>query len=154
MKILIFAILLATTLTTMAQNGGQYPENNSVKLEWSGVNVKITNKQSCSSVIRPSGTADVKAKNTTNCGNSDYGQVELTLIATPLKFLSYGFTALGNNDVQAQFETAETVNVKTFNILASKDGVNYTVVGSIWADTIIPNRKYSIKVNCSSLNKQ
>lgn len=176
MKILIFALLLATTITTMAQNGGQYPENNSVKLEWSGVNVKITNKQSCSSVIRvsystvttditidgnsyyiltlPSGTADVKAKNTTNCGNSDYGQVELTLIATPLKFISYGFTALGDNNVQAQFETAETINVSHYNILVSKDGVNYTIIGVILADPDHPNRTYSTKVNCSSLNKR
>lgn len=178
MKHLISALCgLLLIFNSMAQNGGQSPENNSVKLEWSGVNaVKITNKQSCTSVIRvsysnvttditilgnsysilsvPTGTADVKAKSTTNCGGTDFGQVELTLQATPLKFVSYGFEPLGNNNVLASFETAETVNVKTFNILVSKDGVNYTTVGSIWADTVIPNRKYSIKVNCSVVNKQ
>lgn len=178
MKYLIFALCgILSILQGMGQNGGQYAENNSVKLEWAGANlVKITNKQSCTSVIRvsyssvtidetiagnsyyilsvPTGTAEVKAKNTTQCGNSDYGVVELTLQATPLKFLSYDFIAQGNYNVLAQFETAETVNVKTFNVLVSKDGVNYTTVGSIWADTVIPNRKYSIKVNCSFLNKQ
>lgn len=161
----------------MAQNGGQSPENNSVKLEWAGANqVKITNKQYCTSVIRvsysstttdvtisgnsyfilsvPTGTVDIKAKATTNCGGTDFGQVELTLQATPLKFVSYEFEPLGNYNVLATFETAETVNVKTFNILVSKDGVNYTTVGSIWADTVMPNRKYSIKVNCSVINKQ
>lgn len=178
MKYLISALCgLLLIINSMAQNGGQYPENNSVKLEWSGANaVKITNKQSCTSVIRisysnvnidvtisgnsysilsvPTGTADVKAKSTTNCGNTDFGWVELTLQATPLKFVSYEFEPLGNYNVLSTFETAETVNVKTFNILVSKDGVNYTTIGSIWADTVMPNRKYSIKVNCSVINKR
>lgn len=169
--------LLGTILmmTGMAQNGGQYPENNSVKLEWSGTSVKITNKQSCESVIRvsyaqstinmtipsnssvifmpPAGVAAVKAKNTTNCGDSDYGLVELTLTAMPVKFVSFDFQPLGNKEVLATFETAETSNVKMYRILISTDGVNYNVIDSVKADLVTPNRKYSIKTSALTFKK-
>lgn len=172
MKKLITALLATILMTTgMAQNGGQYPENNSVKLAWSGTNVIITNKQSCESVIRvmystvqtevtipgnssyifvlPLGVASVKAKNTTNCGNSDYGLVELDLTGLPVKFASFDFTALGNKEVLVEFETTETSNIRQYNVLISTDGINYRPIGIVWPDNVTPNRKYSIKINTS-----
>jgi hypothetical protein len=159
----------------MAQNGGQYPENNSVKLEWSGTSVLVTNKQSCESVIRvsyahsdvdltipgnssvlfmpPAAVATIKAKNTTNCGSSDFGQVELNLSAMPVKFVSFDFTPVGNKEVSVTFETAETSNIKMYYVLISKDGINYQRIDSIPADKVIVNRKYSIKVNTSTFKK-
>ena len=95
MRILILALLIGISINGMAQNGGQYPENNSVKLEWSGTDAKITNKQNIESVFRvaylqteveitipanssyihslPAAVATVKAKWITNGGNTDFG---------------------------------------------------------------------------------
>jgi hypothetical protein len=176
MKFLILALLGSFLISTgMAQNGGQYPENGSVKLEWVGTSVKITNKQPCESVIKvayaqtdvdltiagnssiifmpPAAVATIKAKCTTNCGNTDFGWVELSLSAMPVKFISYDFLAIGNKGVVVTFETAETSNVKQYNVLISTDGVNYRKLDSIKADLVTPNRTYSIKVNTSTFKK-
>lgn len=177
MKKLITALLgTILTMTGISQNGGQYPENNSVKLEWAGTSVKITNKQSCQSIIRvsysqssidltipgnssvifmpPAAVATIKAKNTTNCGNSDFGVVELTLTSMPVKFTSFDFQAIGNKEVLVTFETAETSNIKQYNILISTDGVNYIAIDTVKADKSAPNRKYSIKINITKLKTQ
>lgn len=176
MKYLFFTLLFGISTIGMAQNGGQYPENNSVKLEWSGTSVLITNKQSCESIIRvtysqssidltiagnssmifmpPAAVATIKAKNTTNCGNSDFGLVELTLIVTPVKFASFNFESLGNKEVLVTFKTAETSNIRRYDILISKDGVNYTAIDSVKADQVAPNRTYSLKINTSNFKKQ
>lgn len=176
MKNLITSLLgTLLMMTGIAQNGGQYPENNSVKLEWAGTSVKVTNKQSCESVIRvsyaqsevnltiagnssiifmpPAAIATVKAKCTTNCGNTDFGWVEISLTAMPTRFVSYDFTPIGNKEVVVTFETAETSNIRTFRILVSTDGANYHAIDSVKADAVTPNRKYSIKVNTSILKK-
>ena len=176
MKFLILALLGSFLIGTgMAQNGGQYPENGSVKLEWVGTSVKITNKQSCESVIKvtyaqssvdltipgnssiifmpPAAVATIKAKCTTNCGNTDFGYVELSLSAMPVKFVSYDFLAIGDKDVVVTFETAETSNVKQYNVLISTDGINYRKLDSIKSDLVTPNRTYSIKVNTATLKK-
>jgi hypothetical protein len=176
MKVLILALLGSFLISTgMAQNGGQYPENNSVKLEWAGTSVKVTNKQSCESVIRvsyaqsdvdltiaanssiifmpPAAVATVKAKATTNCGGTDFGWVELSLSAMPVKFVSFEFIPVGNKEVSVTFETAETSNIKVYYILISKDGINYQRIDSVPADKVIVNRKYSIRVNTSTFKK-
>lgn len=176
MKFLILALLGSFLINTgMAQNGGQYPENGSVKLEWVGTSVKVTNKQTCESIIKvsyaqsdvdltiagnssvifmpPAAVATIKAKSTTNCGGTDFGQVELHLSAMPLKFVSYDFTAVGNKEVLATFETAETSNVSKYYVLISTDGVSYHRIDSIKADQVTPNRKYSIKVNTANFLK-
>lgn len=176
MKFLILALLGSFLISTgMAQNGGQYPENNSVKLEWAGTSVKITNKQSCQSVIKvmyaqsevdltipgnssvifmpPAAVAIIKAKSTTNCGGTDFGLVELSLSAMPVKFVSFDFAPIGNKEVSVTFETAETSNIRAYYILISKDGINYQRIDSIPADKVIQNRKYSITVNTSPFKK-
>lgn len=176
MKKLILALFgTLLIMNGIAQNGGQYPENNSVKLEWVGTSVKVTNKQSCDGQIRltyastsvdvsitanssiifmpPAAIATIKAKALTNCGGTDFGQVELSLSAMPVKFVSFDFTPVGNKEVSVTFETAETSNIKTYYILISKDGINYQRIDSIPADKVIVNRKYSIKVNTSTFKK-
>lgn len=168
MKHLIFSLLgTILMMTGIAQNGGQYPENNSVKLEWSGTSVKVTNKQPCESVIQvsysqsdvdltipgnssvifmpPAAVATIKAKNTTNCGSSDFGWVELTLSAMPTKFVSFDFTPIGNKEVVVTFETAETSNIRSYRVLISTDGVNYRAIDSLKADASTPNKRLSPK---------
>ena len=158
MRILIFALFIGISINGMAQNGGQYPENNSVKLEWAGTSVKVTNKQSCESVIHvsyaqsdvdltiagnssvifmpPAAVATIKAKNTTNCGNSDYGLVELSLTAMPLKFVNFDLTNDYGTLCTVKFTVAEVDNVHHFNILVSTDGIIWTKKDSV---KTIPN---------------
>lgn len=176
MKNLITSLLgTILMLSAIAQNGGQYPENNSVKLEWAGTSVKVTNKQSCQSVIRisyaqsevdvtiagnsslifmpPAVVSTLKAKCLTNCGSTDFGWVELKLTAMPVKFVSFDFRALGNKEVLVTFETTETSHIRTYRILISTDGANYKAIDSVNADQITPNRKYTIKTNTSTFKK-
>lgn len=176
MKKVILALLGTILMATVTgQNGGQFPENNSVKLEWIGTSVKVTHKQACDGQVRlnystsdvdiaipanssiifmpPAGTATIKAKALTNCGSTDFGWVELSLSAMPVKFVSFDFEAIGNKEVLVTFETAETSNIKQFNVLISTDGVHYTIIDSVKADAITPNRKYSLKVNTSTFKK-
>lgn len=176
MKHLILSLLgTILIMTSMAQNGGQYPENNSVKLEWIGTSVKVTHKQGCDGQVRlnyatsnvdvaipanssiifmpPVGTATIKAKALTNCGSTDFGWVELSLTAMPVKFASFDFTPVGNKEVSVTFETAETSNIGRYYILISRDGINYQRIDSIPADKVIVNRKYSIRINTSNFKK-
>jgi hypothetical protein len=170
MKHLVCSLMMTFFIgSAFCQNGGQFPENNSLKMEWSGTSVKITNKQSCETVVKvvysqseidltiaanssmifmpPASVATVRAKALTNCGSTDFGWIELGLTAMPLKFVSFDFAAIGRREVVATFETAETSNVRIYYILASTDGVNYKRIDSIKADQVTPNRKYSIKIN-------
>jgi hypothetical protein len=106
-KSVIIAILALLTMTSYAQNGGQYAENNSVKIKQlvstvtGKIVIEVTNKQSCEANIRLSydnkkreklvATVDtfqipfpvsgkIQAKTETNCGFADFGQLELSVI--------------------------------------------------------------------------
>lgn len=173
MKHLIFALLLTIGINGMAQNGGQFPENGSVKLEYvGGGKVKVYNKQTCDAVIKvDDGVTDVdltipassfvlftisngltanftvKAKTTTNCGGTDFGNVELFIANLPLKFVSFNTTRISDTEFWVNFEIAEAVNVKQFNIKASPDGKVYKTITILFPDEIQPNKKYSVKVN-------
>jgi hypothetical protein len=102
MRKLILSLLMMITITAMAQNGGQAPENNSVKLEFAGFSqTKLWNKQSCEAVIRVkynntetdytiAGNSfvmiptplplKITAKTTTNCGSADFGLVQISAL--------------------------------------------------------------------------
>ena len=173
---LIFALLLAINISGMAQNGGQFPENGSVKLEYvGGGKVKVYNKQSCEAVIKVNDSQTeelltiasnswalfsisnglttnftVKAKTTTNCGGTDFGNVELFIASLPLKFVSFNTTRISDTEFWVNFEIAEAVNVKQFNIKASPDGKVYRTITILFPDEIQPNRKYSVKVNLAN----
>lgn len=115
MKNLIFTVItVVSTLCAVAQNGGQYQENNSVRLAHAGkigphYYDTLYSLQSCTSILKfdYNGTVqDVvipangyalmdlgivvagkrKARTTTHCGDTDYGWVELNLSALPLVF--------------------------------------------------------------------
>lgn len=158
-----------------AQNGGQFPENSSVKLEFAGYGkTRVYNKQSCESSIRityggtnwditvPGNSSQlvntpipgkITAKALTNCGSTDFGLVELTITAQllPVKFVSFKAVPKGQNRVLIQFEVAEATNVQQFNVELSIDGINWQTVTIIWPDDLQPNRTYSTIV---SLNKK
>ncbi len=171
MRILILALLIGISINGMAQNGGQYPENNSVKLEYiGGSKVVVTNKQSCTSVIRLNDSQTegditiagnssfiyilpinlttnirVKAKNTTNCGSTDFGWVELYLSSLPLKFIGFDLVNDYGPLVTVKFKVAEVVNVHHFNILVSTDGITWVKKDSV--KTILNGTIYSSVLN-------
>jgi hypothetical protein len=177
MKHLIFALLMGISFLGIAQNGGQFPENNTVKLEYmGGGKIKITNKQSfaCDFKVNDSKTdseiaipgnsthlyqlppdlltnINFKAKCITNNGLTDLGWVELFLSALPLKFVSLSTTRISGTEFMVNFEIAEATNVKQFNIKTSLDGKVYKVITIVWPDLIQPNRKYSVKINLSNI---
>jgi hypothetical protein len=162
MKHYILILSLLITMDGMAQNGGQYPENSSVKLEYiGGAKVVVSNKQSCTSVIRLNDSQTegditiagnssfiyilpanlttnirVKAKSTTNCGSTDFGWVELYLSALPLKFVGFDLTNDYGTLCTAKFTVADVVNVKQFYILVSTDGITWVKKDSV---KTIPN---------------
>lgn len=173
MRNLFVILLMLVTLSISAQNGGQAPENNSVKIEFAGYGqCKLINKQSCEAVIRVSynnstvnytvpGNSSIliptpvpgkiQAKTTTNCGAADFGNVEFTLTAAilPVKFISFKTSALSGNKVKVQFEIGEASNVKQFNIQVSLDGKEWTTVALVWPDNVQPNRLYEVIVDLS-----
>lgn len=172
--ILSLLVLILTISTTNAQNGGQAPENNSVKLEFAGAfQCKLWNKQSCEAVITvkynntttdytvPGGSyvmintpvpSKITAKTTTNCGSADFGLVELNITTTilPVKFVSFRTYALSGNRIKVQFEIGEAQNVKQFNVQISKDGRDWTTVALVWPDELQPNRVYETIVDLSN----
>jgi hypothetical protein len=162
MKHLILAPLIGISINGMAQNGGQYPENNSVKLEYiGGGKVKVTNKQAVTSIIRLNDSQTegdlsipansfalyilppnlltnihIKAKCTTNAGNTDFGWVELYLSSLPLKFVNFNLTNDYGTLCTAKFTVADVVNVKQFYIFVSTDGITWIKKDSV---KTIPN---------------
>lgn len=162
MKHSILALLIGISINGMAQNGGQYPENNSVKLEYiGGGKVKVTNKQSCTAIIRLNDSETegdlsiagnsfviyilpndlltnihIKAKSTSNCNSPDFGWVELVLSSLPLKFVGFDLVNDYGTLCTVKFQVAEVDNVHHFNILVSTDGIIWTKKDSV---KTIPN---------------
>lgn len=177
MKHLISALLTVISIVSMAQNGGQFAENGSVKLEYAGGGkVRVYNKQTCESVIRvnnsqtetdltipgnsfslyslPTGisTMLVKAKATTNCGSTDFGWAELN-VSMPLKFLSKSAKYLPYTDeLLVTITIADAVNVNRIELLVSVDeGHTFRTMGLVLPTFIIPNTPISYKIKCSDI---
>lgn len=144
-------------LNSFSQNGGLLNENNSLKIEYVGITpsgnpiIKATNKQPCTSNIRvlhgpdvrfkmievlasdtfvlPIGTCNVTAKNTTNCGVTDLGQVETNICTVlPLKFEGMSVRKINSSTVQVIFRIVELADHKLY-VQLSKDGVHFQRVG-------------------------
>jgi hypothetical protein len=176
-QLTICAFLLMATSMTMAQNGGQFPENGSVKLEYAGGGkVKIYNKQSCESVIKVndgmteallniSGNSyslftisnglttnfTVKAKTTTNCGGTDFGLVELFIASLPVTFTSINAQRISGNQFWVNFSIADPKNVKQYNVQRSVDnGRTWQTITVLWPEENATTNNYSIKVNLTN----
>lgn len=176
MKHLIFTLLMGLSLISNAQNGGQYSENGSVKLEYvGGGKVRLYNKQACDAVIRlndsqtetqlpvsansstlytlpPGTTMLVKAKTTTNCGGTDFGWVELNVV-TPLKFISKSVKYLSETDeLLITLVISDAYNVNRIELEISVDeGHTYRSMGIVFPQFIIPNKPISCKIKCSDI---
>lgn len=153
MKHLIIAVIAALcTLSTTAQNGGQYPENDNIRLEWAGkigLNYfeRIVNKKSCAVTIKveydgnitnitipansnymfdcgPVLLSNLKAKTIQlNCGSPDNGWVEFCLTAMSLRFVSSSATYdKGKDEVLVTFTVADVSNIDRIIVELSVDG--------------------------------
>ena len=176
MKKLITSLFLLIGIGAVAQNGGQTNENNSIKIEAFGITgdgspiVLVTNKNTCASdcqvfrgqdartktipplasdtFVLPSSTCRVTAKNLTNCGSTDYGQVETNICnILPLRFEQLRVQRTGVNTAQVSFKIVDLSDHKLY-IQLSKDGINYKRIGievpssAKIGDTYIVNIKF------------
>jgi hypothetical protein len=116
----LFSLLLMVSVSAYSQNGGQYPENNNIKLVYQGkvgssYATKIVNKKDCPVTVKveynnvfnditmpangshsfdmgPVILDGVRAKTIqVNCGAPDNGWIESSLTAMPLKFTRVWF---------------------------------------------------------------
>jgi len=169
---------LLSTFISVAQNGGQYFENSSVKLEYlGGTSVKVTNKQSCtasievkdnlhdSTLVIPGNSSGiftiapalvsnikVKARTLTNCGSPDYGWVELTLLCLPLNFSNVSTQYLSKSDqVLVTFTVSDAINVNRVEIQVSFDGKNYVPYGIVPINFMNPNQTYKYYLTAVNL---
>lgn len=150
--------MLAMVSTILAQNGGQYSENNAGKIEYRGNNTfTIVNKQNCQATFKVSyGTMDstviiapkdsvtftpsvtgtkFKAKALSTCSN-DYGWIEYSLTNLPVMWGKTSATYNKNDSSKFTivFNTVTESNVAYYTILASKDGKSWDNIG-----TVLPN---------------
>ncbi len=173
-QLCLLLFMITTWLMSSAQNGGQYAENNSVKVEQlvglvnSKMQVKVYNKQDCNVTIRisygnthinvfvssnsskvvliPLNITKIQVKTETNCGCADFGQVELQLNKSlPITFKYLNVTRIGN-EYNVTFEASSTDGEGQFNIQVSSDGINFKTVAIILPDPIVVNKIYNIKI--------
>lgn len=153
MKHLIIAVIMALcTLATTAQNGGQYPENDNIRLEWLGkvgANYfeRIANKKSCAVTVKieynhtfteviipahgnydlnlgPTLLSGVRAKTIqVNCGAPDNGWIEFSLTAMPMRFVSSNATYdKVKDEVLVTFTVADVTKIDRIIVELSVDG--------------------------------
>lgn len=182
MKRLILAVILAViTLCSSAQNGGQYNQNNAVRLTFMGLidgnfYMKVTNRLLVASSFRFDNTGTVtqfnlkafadtminmgksingvvKVKNLNPLPLVDNGWVELCLAVTPLRFVSSTAKFLPTTDeILVEFTVADVSNIDRIVVEVSVDGgKTYRQLGLVWPDLLQPNKNYSVKISAASV---
>lgn len=165
--------LMCLPFASLAQNGGQIAENESLKLQIVGHSgtktvIQVTNKQSCATDIRfyHDGVTDtktfqalardtfqvtlsdcsIKAKPVTNCGGANMGWVEWNVcVALPIKFEWITTTQLDKNTIEVKFKPS-VVEGKEFYIQLSTDGLNFKRVAVILPSDVQVGQIYSAKI--------
>lgn len=174
-KLMLSVALMMVITDSNAQNGGQYPENNSTKIEHIGYTgnqavVRVTNKQTCEAEMRiiygttartkfiaatsadtfhvtPPANGRVAAKTETNCGFADFGLVELTLnTILPIKFGYLKAKRLDASTMEVEFRAYDVDGQSKFNIQVSTDGRVFKTVAVILPDPIQADKVYKVKV--------
>lgn len=177
MKHLILAVITALcTLSSNAQNGGQYNQNNAVRLTFMGIingdfHMKVTNRLIVQSNFRydyngndvqfPLGALKdtlinmgksingvIKVKNLNPFPFVDNGWVELCLTVTPLQFVSSTAKFIEVTDeIKIDFTVADVSNISRINIEVSVDGGRtYLTVGLVFPEALKANKSYSISI--------
>ncbi len=182
MKHLIFALVGSFLIsTTIAQNGGQYQENNALKLQFlgmiNGINyAKVINKvgEGCSFRVNNSKTEAVvwisknssytfalpagdlskmkiKAKSTDNCDCTDHGWVELVFTSLPVTFYDVWASRISGNTFWVNWQVGDQRNISHYNIQRSKDGVNWETITVVLGDDVQSN--FKIKTDLTPKHK-
>lgn len=177
MKHLILAVITALcTLNASAQNGGQYNQNNAVRLTFMGIingnfHMKVTNRLIVTSNFRydyngndvqfPLGALKdtlinmgksingvIKVKNLNPFPFVDNGWVELCLTVTPLQFVSSTAKFIeATDEIRIDFTVADVSNISRINVEVSVDGGHtYLTVGLVWPEALKANKAYSITI--------
>lgn len=166
-KLSIFLISCLITIFLKAQNGGQFNENNALRIEVASVvngvvTVKVTNKQSCRAEVEitnasvtkfkvnahdfklitlNSGATFTKVKPKTNCnpGCTDMGWLELVITALPIRAGSVTALYVGDNQVKIDFDAYDTPAGTYFYI-------DYSLDGKTWKTaTFFSAEQYALK---------
>lgn len=148
--ILMLLLLSGGISQLMAQNGGQYMENNALKIQWlNSTTIRMTNKLSCTSTIEVKdtkqtynltqggyidipGVVGLRARTINGCGQYDVGWLELSK-PLPVVFGNVAAT-IHNNQLHVRWNTESEVNNAYFVIQTSPDGITFRDV-----ETIQPN---------------
>lgn len=183
MKHLILAVIITAlcTLSGNAQNGGQYNQNNAVRLTFMGIingdfYMKVTNRLIVPSSFKFDNTGAVstfslgalkdtlinmgksingvvKVKNQNPLPFIDNGWVELCLTVTPLRFVSSTARFLPTTDeILVEFTVADVSNIDRIVVEVSIDGgKTYRQLGLVWPDPLQANKSYSVKISAASV---
>lgn len=95
----------------------------------------------------------IKTKPKTRCGggSGDLGWLEIwTPTSLPIHFIDFKVTRVNDHIVHVVFTANEDTMTDHFNILASKDGVNYTTITIMFPQHTSGNHIYSVNID---LNK-
>lgn len=167
------------TLTSTAQNGGQYEQNNAVRLQFMGtingdLYVKVTNriayvsdfrfdyngngstftlKANSDTLIKMGKNINgiVKVRNLSSRPHVDNGWVELCLVVTPLRFVSSTARYLEDTDeIVVDFTVADVSNIDKIVVEISVDGgKTYKQLGLVWPEPLKINKLYSVKISAA-----
>lgn len=179
-KLSLLAVCISIAIVAFSQNGGQANENPSVKIEQVAVAgsytiVRVTNKQACQADIRVTSGGDqfvksiapgatdtfwvetppsmrIQARTETNCGTTDFGQVELTVTGGPgggggplaIKSLFANMTKLSNGSYKLTIYSDEDDTINYYNIdVDFGDGkpVRRTL---LFPDGLVGSKKYTV----------
>lgn len=178
--ILLLSVLISTA--GFSQNGGQYFENNSVKVtviaKSNGYYAGVTSKQSCISDFKvaytttttinlPANgygevflgtnfTGKVKVKAETQCGNTDYGWVEASLSLVPLTFVGNPIVSYDKTTDYVFIKIAITNvrNVKYLKFRVSFDeGRTKKPIGLVFLDYTNLDAVYTYKIKRTDILK-
>lgn len=182
MKHFLLSVLTSLlVLSASAQNGGQYEQNNAVRLTFMGqingyLYVKVTNRLLIPSSFKFDNTATtstfnlgalkdtlinmgksisgiVKVKNTTALPFVDNGWVELCLVVSPLRFVNSSATYRKETDeIIVTFTIADVSNIDRIVVEASIDnGKTVKQFGLTWPEVTPMQKTYTVKISAGAL---
>lgn len=182
MKHFLFSVLASIAmLSASAQNGGQYEQNNAVRLTFMGqiggsLYVKVTNRLLVPSSFKFDNTVAtssfnlgalkdtlinmgakingiVKVKNTSPLPFVDNGWVEMCLVVSPLRFVGSSATYdKVKDEIIVTFTVADVSNIDRIVVEASIDG-GKTVkqFGLTWPEVTPMQKTYKVKISAGAL---
>lgn len=171
MKKILLGLVLLLSLSAIGQNGGQFNENNVVKVAVTShtattVTITVTNKQpgtadyrvsyastDSSVTIAANGTYVVTIPNTPKfkvkaltaiISQPDMGWVELDVLeGLPVKFDYFKVEHVEGTTFKVSFRVTEAELVKKFIITLSEDGKTFKSALVIYPDALLPNKLYT-----------